>query len=454
VTRFVCIHGHFYQPPREDPETGLLPFQPTASPFSNWNQRITDECYAKNLHARCLASGRQSFHNNYNWISHNFGPTLLGWLETEHPMVYAGIIDADRHAQERTGFGLAMAQVAHHAIIPLCNAQDKRTEIAWGIADFVHRYGRQPLGMWLSECAVDIPTLEALANAGIQFTILAPEQAGAICPPESDSWLEVNPNNLDTTRPYDISLPSGKSISVFFYHAPLARAVAFESALNDGEAFAKRIEQTVLNTPDESLTHFATDGESYGHHHRHGEMALARCLQRLRISDNEDIQLTHYAAYLSEHPAQWRAQIVQPSAWSCSHGVGRWYRNCGCVMDPKKSNQQEWRGELRHSLNKLRDQVANKYLEELGPLLHDPWKLRDRWRAADMAGNTDLLIGLEAKTALSGTQHQQIRQWMKVHEYALKMFTSCGWFFDDGEGIEPMQLRRYAKKVQKLLNDI
>lgn len=337
-----------------------------------------------------------------------------------------------------------MAQVYHHAILPLCNARDKKTEILWGIADFEHRYGRKPRGMWLAETAADTASFEALAEAGIEFTILAPEQIKAIRPIGREVYRRVDQSSLDTSRPYRIALPSGRSIVVFPYNGQLAQEVAFKGALNNGEQFAHQLIRTARQSPEGALVHYATDGESYGHHHKKGEMALAYCFKVL--NECEDVTLTHYAAYLDKHPPHFEALIHEPSAWSCAHGVGRWSRNCGCVIDPANAGKQEWRVILRRALNRLRDRLATAYESALTELVSEPWALRDAWLGAELAGETEALLKRFAPKATAAEQ-KLIRSWVKLQRYALMMFTSCGWFFDDAAGLEPTQILRYARQA-------
>ncbi|MEC7984670.1 MAG: DUF3536 domain-containing protein [Myxococcota bacterium] len=448
MTRYVCIHGHFYQPPRESPWTNQIEVQPSAAPFPNWNYRINKECYRSNSSAPILnAKGLPALYmNNYAYISYNFGPTLLRWMQEHNPDTLECLKEADAKSIQSFGFGTALAQVYHHAIMPLCNARDKRTEISWGLADFEYRYKRPAQGIWLAETAADIPTLEALADQGIQFTILAPEQCKRVRPLGWKEWQTVK--HVDTTQPYRISLPSGKSICVFFYHGDLAQDVAFRGALNNGEDFGKRIISVAMKSGEGRLTHYATDGESYGHHHRYGEVALAYCLKTL--VDQEGIEITNYASYLSEHPPVMEAEIHAPSSWSCAHGVGRWSRNCGCVIDPRNAGKQEWRSDLRAALNWLRDRLKLVYEIQVGALVNEPWLLRDGWMKAELEGNLDGWIQQNAKDTLRGEDVETIRSLMEIQRHALQMFTSCGWFFDDPAGIEPVQILRYAARAMEL----
>ena len=343
MSKYVCIHGHFYQPLRENPWLEVVEVQDNAAPFHDWNERITAECYAPNTAARIMGpAGRiTEIVNNYERISFNFGATLLSWMQNQAPETYESIITADHAARKRWGHGGAMAQIYHHVIMPLCNRRDKTTQIAWGLADFARRYGRKAKGIWLSETAADSETLDLLAKAGVEFTILAPHQCAGVRQTPDQPWQDVG-GGVDMTRPYVVRLNEGRSITVFFYQGEVSRAVAFEHLLNDGARFAGRILGAFGNGGAKApLISLATDGESYGHHHRFGEMALAFALEQ--IDQDKDVELTNYAAYLEKHPATWEAKIVENSSWSCAHGVERWRSDCGCNTGANPSWNQRWR---------------------------------------------------------------------------------------------------------------
>jgi len=452
--RYICIHGHFYQPPRENPKTGVIDVQPSAKPFPNWNYRITSECYQANTASPILGETGEAVEtvNNYSYISFNFGPTLLRWMEAHDSETHKAIVTADRESIQHFGQGTALAQVYHHAILPLCNERDKRTEIQWGIDDFQHRFNRLPDGMWLAETAVDIDSLEALAELGIAFTILAPKQAVAIAQIGTENWIDINEHSLDTTRPYLVELPSGRSIALFFYHGGLAHSVAFAGVLDNGENFAHQIRSVAVNSREGSLIHFATDGESYGHHHRYGDMALAYCLRTLDTFP--EVEICNYATYLKKNPPTMKVRLHEVSAWSCAHGVGRWSENCGCVMDPALAGKQQWRRGLRDSLNWLRDQMSGLFEQELQPFIGDPWGLRDRWQKAVLRNETEELITEFADGNISYEQRERIEQWLEIQRHCLMMFTSCGWFFDDFSGLEGVQILRYAKRAIDLYSQL
>ncbi|MCA1724656.1 MAG: glycoside hydrolase, partial [Thermomicrobia bacterium] len=353
TNRYVCIHGHFYQPPRENPWLEAIELQDSAYPYHDWNERITAECYAPNAASRILSgAGRiAQIVQNYARISFNFGPTLLAWMEAQAPDTYAAILDADRESRDRfSGHGAAMAQVYNHIILPLANRRDKWTQIHWGIADFTHRFGRAPEGMWLSETAVDLETLDILAEQGIAFTVLAPSQAGMVREIGAEEWEDVSGARIDPTRAYVQQLPSGRTIALFFYDGPISRGVAFEGLLDRGENLVNRLLGAFSDERDwPQLVHIATDGETYGHHHAHGDMALAYALHHIEAHDLA--HLTIYGEYLERFPPTHEVQIIENTAWSCDHGVERWRSNCGCNTGGRPDWNQQWRGPLRAALD-------------------------------------------------------------------------------------------------------
>ena len=449
--RYVCIHGHFYQPPRENPWLETVEVQDLAAPFHDWNERINFECYAPNAAARVLNGAQRIIDivNNYARISFNFGPTLLSWMEKADPKTYARILMADRESQALFGgHGSVMAQAHSHLILPLCNRRDKETQIAWGIADFKHRFQRMPEGMWLAETAVDTETLEVLAEQGIQFTVLAPRQAKAIRKIGAADWEEQGHAAVDTRRPYLCQLPSGKTITLFFYHGGIAQGVAFEGLLNNGTAFANRFQEAFTDTEEPLLAHIATDGESYGHHHRHGEMALAACLRS--IEEQGIATVTNYGQYMELHPPTYEVQIHENSSWSCVHGVERWRSNCGCNTGGRPTWTQDWRAPLRETLNWLRDQLIPIYETKAGKLLKDPWAARNDYIQVLLdrnANSVDAFVKVHAKKELDEEALTQLLRLMELQRHAMLMFTSCGWFFDEVSGIETNQILQYANRA-------
>ena len=452
MTRYVCIHGHFYQPPRENPWLEAIEQQDSAHPYHDWNHRITAECYGPNAAARILDDEGWIVNivNNYSHISFNVGPTLLSWMEVFEPQIYRAILDADRESVRRFGgHGSALAQVYNHMIMPLANERDRRTQVRWGIRDFERRFGRRPKGMWLAETAADRASLAALADEGIEFTIMAPGQCARVREAGAGQWYSTDGASVDTTRPYWVELGGGRRIAVFFYHGPTARAIAFEGLLNRGEAFAERL-MTIYSPEDRpQLAHIATDGETYGHHHRHGEMGLAYALHY--IERNGLARLTNYGEFLELHPPTWEAEIVEPSSWSCFHGVERWRADCGCRADPGRGWNQAWRRPLRDSLDWLRDRLAAIYEQNCG--LADPWGARDDYIEVVLNRSDASLrrfLNQIGAAELADSQLNQLLGLLEMQRHAMLMFTSCGWFFDELSGIETVQCLQYAGRAIQL----
>lgn len=455
MSNYVCIHGHFYQPPRENPFTGEVPEQPTATPWHDWNQRITDECYAANTHAPILDDAGTVVRtvNTYERISFDFGPTLLSWLEENASDTYQAIIGADAvSAQRFDGHGSAMAQAYNHTILPLTNHRDRVTQVRWGISDFEHRFGRRPEGMWLPETAVDTESLDLLAREGIVFTVLSPYQAAAV-EGEDGSWHEIVGGGVDTGVAYLIDLPEGRTISVFFYDGALSHEIAFNGILEDGRRLGERLIQAGGDASEDArLVHVATDGESYGHHHRHGEMALAVALEL--IDADPGVRLTNYAQFLATHPATRNASIVEDSSWSCAHGVERWRSNCGCSTGQHPEWHQRWRGPLRESLDWMRDQLIGPF-ENLGAdLFHDPWAARDAYIEVVLGGSRSEFLGTQATPGLSPEQEDTAIGLLEIQHNAMLMYTSCGWFFDDISGLEAVFVLRHAGRVVELARQV
>ena len=453
--RLVCLHGHFYQPPRENPWLETIEVQDSAFPYHDWNERITAECYEPNAYARILDDNGKivSIVSNYERMSFNFGPTLLSWMLVHCKRVYESILLADKQSLLRfSGHGSAMAQVYNHAIMPLCNARDKRTQVVWGLRDFAFRFGRLPEGMWLAETAVDIDTLEALAKEGIRFTILAPHQAKAVRRRGESSFTDVSGSRVDTTMPYEVVLPSGRRIAVFFYDGRTSRAVAFEGLLNHGDKLAERLLRGFLPGVDHSqLVHIATDGESYGHHHKYGEMALAFALRT--IEQTEGVRLTNYGEMLAQNPPTHEVEIVERTAWSCAHGIDRWASDCGCNSGGNPGWHQRWRAPLRAALDLLRDRLVPLYEQATAALLHDPWAARDAYVDMILDGRTevrDRFLRNQAKRPLSADELARVFQLLEMQRHLLLMYTSCGWFFDDISGTEPLQNLLYAARAIQL----
>jgi alpha-amylase/alpha-mannosidase (GH57 family) len=457
--RNVCIHGHFYQPPRENPYLEYVELQDSAYPYHDWNERITAECYAPNAASRIMDANNRiaSITNNYSKISFNFGPTLLSWLEVNAGEVYQLILEADRDSSANfSGHGSAMAQAYNHMIMPLANSRDKRTQIAWAISDFKHRFKRDPEGMWLPETAVDLETLDLLAEFGIRFTVLAPRQASRVRKIGSRSWKDISGERIDPTRAYLVKLPSRRKISLFFYDGPISKAVAFEQLLNDGQNFAERMMSGFSDGRDwPQLVNIATDGESYGHHHHFGEMALSYALNY--IESNKLAKLTNYAEFLENNPPTHQVEIFESSSWSCVHGVERWRSDCGCNSGGRAGWNQQWRAPLRNALDWLRDTLAPRYEERARTLLKDPWRARDAYIQLILdrsPENVDRFLAEHAAIELQETDKVTVLRLLEMQRHAMLMYTSCGWFFDELSGIETAQVINYAGRAIQLATEV
>ncbi len=465
TNKYLCVHGHFYQPPRENPWTDTIQIQKSASPYHDWNERITRECYGPN--ARSRLNGENGYIrklvNNYEFMSFNFGPTLLRWMEACHPWVHSMILEGDRKSMDRFGgHGNAIAQVYNHIIMPLASERDKITQVKWGIADFKYRFNRKPEGMWLAETAVDNETLAVLAKEGIRYTILSPYQADSIkvmhsSKGNSEGWTDVSGGHIDCTRPYRCFPEKEKStfIDLFFYNGPISRAIAYEKLLGSGESFLSKIKSSYpedSNTP--SLLSMATDGESYGHHFKFGEMALTWVLDTINNSD--DIKLTNYGQFLELYPADTEVKIVEKSAWSCAHGVERWRSNCGCSVSQNPEWTQEWRTPLRDGLNNLNNQLSSLFEENSKGILTDCWNTRNHYIGALLSPDTfdqDAFIKDHCSKDLNKYERRSVFKLLKSQQMALFMFTSCGWFFDDIAGLEVIQILMYAKRAIELCRE-
>jgi alpha-amylase/alpha-mannosidase (GH57 family) len=456
VEKYICIHGHFYQPPRENAWLEVIEVQDSAHPFHDWNERISSECYGPNSASRILNENGaiKNIHNNYSHISFNFGPTLMSWMELNDRETYDAVLDADREsAKTFGGHGSAMAQVYNHMILPLANTRDKEAQIIWGIRDFAHRFERLPEGMWLAETAVDTESLELLAKHNIKFTVLAPRQAKAIRKLSDSSWTEVTTATLNTRRPYLCKLPSGKSIALFFYDGDIAQGVAFNGLLNDGNRFANRLLDAFdKNSTEPQLVHIATDGETYGHHHKHGDMALAFFLDF--IDRQKHSNLTNYAEFLKKFPPTYEAAIHENSSWSCVHGVERWRANCGCNTGGKPDWNQEWRGPLRSALDWLRDELAKLFESQTSEFLKDPWKAREDYINIILKRDDETIRKFLVEHCSHNVDEKRVLRWMELQRNAMLMYTSCGWFFDEISGIETVQILQYACRALQLASQV
>ncbi|HWS53543.1 MAG TPA: DUF3536 domain-containing protein, partial [Pyrinomonadaceae bacterium] len=461
MTTALVIHGHFYQPPRENPWTGLVEREPGAQPFHDWNERIHAECYRPNGSARVVDSyGRvERIVNNYANLSFNFGPTLLAWLERRRPETYARVLEADRASvRARGGHGNAVAQGYHHAILPLCNERDCRTQVRWGVSDFRRRFRREPESLWLPETAADRATLDTLVEEGLRYVILSPFQAARVRP-LGGAWADVSGGRVDTTVPYKYfhSDGGGRSLAVFFYDGLIARGVAFEGLLASSHAFVERCVRAARGGAP--VVNVATDGESYGHHFKWGDRCIAYALDT--EAARRGLRVTNYGEFLDSHEPASEVELDEgPSgegtSWSCAHGVGRWARDCGCHAGAPEGWDQRWREPLRAALDLLRDAAAERFEEAARALLRDPWEARDRYVEALDAGAAARAEFFRRHAARSLSEDERVRALtlLEMQRCAMTMYTSCGWFFNDISGVEAVQVLRYAGRVVELLDEL
>ena len=459
MDRYICIHCHFYQPPRENPWLEAIELQDTAYPFHDWNERINAECYAPNSASRILDGDKRVMEivSNYSKISFNFGPTLLSWMEQKSPEVYNSILESDRESLKRmSGHGNAIAQVYNHMIMPLAHARDKRTQVIWGIKDFEYRFKRFPEGMWLAETAVDLETLDILAEQGILFIILAPHQASRVRKRGAGKWKDVGNAQIDPTRAYLLRLASGRTINIFFYDGPISRAVAFEKLLDSGESFADRLLtgfSDIRKWPQ--ILNIATDGETYGHHHTFGEMALTYALEH--IEKNGLARCTNYGEYLASHSPSHEVQIFENTSWSCYHGIERWKSDCGCNSGGYPEWNQSWRAPLREALDRLRDDLFVIYEENAKKYLKDPWEARNDYVGVVLDRSRDYLnrfIERHKRRSLNRDDETAVLKLLEMQRHSMLMYTSCGWFFDELSGIETIQILKYAARAIQLAVEI
>ena len=460
------FHGHFYQPPRENPWTDEVEREPSARPFHDWNERIDAECYASNAAARIHDERGRILRivNNYEHVSFNFGPTLLRWMERNDPQTLRRIVQADRRSTARNGgHGNAIAQCYNHMILALADRHDQRTQIRWGVREFEHRFGRRPESLWLAETAANHEVLESLIDEDLTYVILAPLQAGRVRAEGETRWSDVRGGRVDPSRPYRYRHRdgSGRSIAVFFYDGPLAQSVSFGGALEDG----KNLARAATHAFDEGrqhpqLVHLAVDGETAGHHVGFGNLALVWALE-LEIPA-EGMKVTNYGAFLEEHPPTWEVELDEGpfgegTSWSCAHGVGRWIRDCSCRIDPGAPSQQRWRGPLRYALDLIRDGGREFFLERTADLLVDPWEARDDYVALlldDDPVARDAFFERHARRELDAEQRQLVLGLLEMQHQCMLMYTSCGWFFDDIGGLETVQILRYAGRALELWEEL
>ena len=458
---YLTIHGHFYQPPRENPWLEAIELQDSALPKHDWNERVNAECYNPNSVSKIVDNRNRILDvvNNYERMSFNFGPTLLSWMENHAPLTYDRVIKADvKSVLEHDGHGNAIAQVYNHMIMPLANENDKQTQVKWGIKDFIYRFGRQPEGMWLAETAVDDDTLRVLVENGIKFTILSPYQAQRIKPINDSNWQDVSWGNIDPARSYRYYIKSapGKYIDLFFYDGAISKSVAFDELLKDGNKFIKRLKEGISQGRNyNQLINIATDGESYGHHTKFGDMALAYVL-KVKAED-EGFVLTNYAEFLDKFKSDWEVDIKQASSWSCFHGVGRWKEDCGCSTGGHAGWNQKWRKPLRDALDYLRDELIVLYENEAKKYFkNDPWATRNAYIDVILDRSERVIKRFQQdnfKTELSAEEKVRAMELLEIQRQAMLMYTSCGWFFSEISGIETTQIMKYAARAMQLASN-
>ena len=451
--KYLCIHGHFYQPPRENAWLEEIETQDSAAPYHDWNARICAECYGPNALARVLnAKGELTdLVDNYAHISFNFGPTLLSWMQAHAPQVYRAVLESDKQSVENfSGHGSAIAQVYNHMIMPLANARDKETQVKWGLADFKARFGREPEAMWLAETACDTPTLEVLAAHGMKYVILAPGQCARVRKIGEKNWTDTSGAKVDPKRAYLCNLPSGKKIALFFYDGPVSQGIAFSDTLKSGENFARRLMSTYSGGAEAQLMHIATDGETYGHHQKFADMALAYCLKY--VQGLPDVHLTVYGEFFENFPPQYEAQIFEDSSWSCFHGGERWRADCGCNSGGHPGWNQKWRAPLRKALDFIRDEMAKDFDARGREYFKDPWAARNDYieLVLDRGLDAQHKFFLRHATETAWRDRSTALMLLEMQRNAMLMYTSCGWFFDEISGLETVQILQYAARALEL----
>lgn len=458
---YLTIHGHFYQPPRENPWLEAIELQDSAKPMHDWNERVCKECYNPNSVSKIVDNRNKILDvvNNYEYINFNFGPTLLSWMEKFAPHTYDRIIKADiKSVLEHDGHGNAIAQVYNHMIMPLANENDKQTQVKWGIQDFIYRFGRHPEGMWLAEAAVDDDTLRVLAENNIKFTILSPFQAARVKPIKDSNWQDVSWGNIDPARSYRYYIKSapGKYIDLFFYDGAISQSVAFDELLTDGNKFVKRLKEGISYSRNyNQLVNIATDGESYGHHTKFGDMALAYAV-KVKAKD-EGFILTNYSEYLAKNQPDWEVEIKPASSWSCSHGVGRWKEDCGCSTGAQVGWNQKWRKPLREALDYIRDEMSVLFeTEGKKYFAYNPWDVRNKYISVILDRSERVIKNFQKENFLPDLSYENKVNGMKLLEIVrqtMLMYTSCGWFFSEISGIETIQIMKYAARAIQLASD-
>ena len=461
-TKYLTIHGHFYQPPRENPWIEEIELQDSAAPKHDWNDKICWQCYEPNSVSRIVDNQNRILNivNNYEFMSFNFGPTLLSWMETHAKNAYRRIIEADKNSlQLYNGHGCAIAQVYNHMILPLANLNDKYTQVIWGIKDFEKRFERKPEGIWLAETAVDSQTLEVLIDCGIKYTILSPHQAQCVRKMDGqDSWHDVSWGSIDPSMPYRYfpdENDESKYIDLFFYDGAISKSVAFDNLLCDGNKFAYRLQDGyVEDRRHPQLVNIATDGESYGHHTKFGDMALSYVLEVK--AEELGFKITNYGWFLENYPPTFQVDIKPQSSWSCCHGVGRWIEDCGCSTGAQKGWNQKWRKPLRDALDYVRDELIKLCSSEGAKYYKDFWDARNNYIDVILDRSEESyekFFRKNAKKNLSQKDRTKAVKLMEIQRFCQLMYTSCGWFFSEISGIETTQIMKYALRAMEIASE-
>lgn len=452
---YLCIHGHFYQPPRENPWTNVIEQQPSAAPFHDWNERILQECYKPNTEAVIVDDTGKVLRrvNNYEYFNFNFGPTLLSWIEEKHPDTYRKIIEADRKSiAAHNGHGNAIAQVYNHIILPLANKRDKVTQVRWGVKDFTHRFGRKPEGMWLSETACNNATLEVLIDEGIKYTILDPSQAEKIRKIGTNNWEEVIGGRINTKIPYRyFSKKQFGYIDIFFYDGGLSKGLAFDDVVFDAKRLMDRVDSAKINNYEkDQLISMAVDGETFGHHKHFTERTAAYLLSE--YAEKKGYKIVNYGEYLAMHEPEFEVVMNEGlrgegTSWSCAHGVGRWKKNCGCHTGGYENWNQRWRRHLRNALNLLNSKLGILYEMEGKKYFKNVWDARNEYIEVLLQKDLKEFLAEHSAKRLKKAEAETAIELLEMQKYAMFMFTSCGWFFSDISGIESQKVLEYAKRA-------
>lgn len=454
----LCIHGHFYQPPRENPWTNIIEQQPSAAPFHDWNERIFQECYKPNSEAVITDETGKVLRrvNNYEYLNFNFGPTLLSWIEEEHKNTYNKIIEADKKsAVEHNGHGNAIAQVYNHIILPLANKRDKITQVRWGVKDFEYRFGRKPEGIWLSETACNNATMEVLIEEGIRFTILDPSQAEKIRKIGTSNWEEVIGGRINTKIPYRFfSEKQSGYIDIFFYDGALSKGLAFDDVVYDSKRLMEKIDSAkISNFKEDQLISMAVDGETFGHHKHFTERTIAFLLSE--YAEANGYKVVNYGEYLSLHEPEYEVTLNEGNrgegtSWSCIHGVARWKKNCGCHTGGHDGWNQRWRRHLRNAFNQLNGKLGILFELEGKKYFKNVWNARNDYIDIILKGDRKGFFAEHAIKKLSKADTDKAIELLEMQRYSMLMFTSCGWFFSEISGIESVKVLEYAKRAMEL----